>query len=199
MWHVVLKHWKLVFLWAFLIAFVSGGVSWLFPKQYSAESRVIIISRDKSGIDPYTQAKAAERIGEGLSQVMKTTDFYNKVGESAPEIFSQAEWQRLNDRDQRKKWQKDVQGEMVYGTSLLKIVSYGSVQEKALALSQAVSKTLVAHGWEYVGGEVAIKEVDSALVSRLPARPNFLINMGVGFVVGGLLAALWVTRYRGGR
>ncbi len=192
--HLILKHSRLILLWALLIAVLSGGVSWLFPKQYSAESRVIIISRDKNGVDPYTQAKSAQQIGENLSQVMKTTDFYAKVGESAPEIFSESNWKSLSIREQRKKWEKDIHGEMAYGTSLLKITGYGASQVKAAALSKAVTQTVVTHGWEYVGGDVAIKEVDSALVSRLPARPNLILNIAVGFAVGGLLAALWVVR-----
>ncbi len=196
MYSLVFRHWRLIFLWAFLIAILSGAASWLFPKQYSAASRVIIISRDKNGVDPYTQAKSAQQIGENLSQVMKTTDFFAKVAEVSPDVFNQSDWSSLTERDERKKWEKDVQGEMVYGTSLLKITGYAETQQKALVLSRAVTAAVVAHGWEYVGGDVAIKEVDSALVSRLPARPNLLLNITVGFGVGALLAALWIARYK---
>ena len=63
MFHLVAKNIKMVFLWALVLGLVSGIVSLLFPKQYSADSRVLIISRDRTGGDPYTQAKSAERIG----------------------------------------------------------------------------------------------------------------------------------------
>ncbi len=193
---ILLKQSRLIIMWGILIALISVGVSFIFPKQYSAVSRVIIISRDKTGVDPYTQAKAAERVGQDLAQIMKTTDFYGKVASESPDVFSGSEWKNLSDRDSRKKWQKDVQAQMVYGASLLEVTAYALGQEKALALSAAVTKTLVAHGWEYSGGDVAIKQVDSSLVSRLPARPNFIVNAGIGFLVGGFLAALWVVRYR---
>lgn len=183
-------------MWGILIALISTGVSFVFPKQYSAVSRVIIISRDKTGVDPYTQAKAAERVGQDLAQIMKTTDFFGKVVSENADAFSGNEWKNLSDRDSRKKWQKDVQAQMVYGASLLEVTTYALGQDKALALSGAVTKTLVAHGWEYSGGDVAIKQVDSSLVSRLPARPNFIVNAAIGFLVGGFLAALWVVRYR---
>lgn len=194
MYTIIFKHWRLILVWALLVAVLSGGASWLFPKQYSAQSRVIIISRDKNGVDPYTQAKSAQQIGENLAQIMKTTDFYAKVTESAPEIFTDQKWKNLSDRDLRKKWQKDVIGEMAYGTSLLKIIGYGESPDKAIALSKAVSAAVVANGWQYVGGDVAIKEVDSPLATRLPARPNILLNTAVGLAVGALLAALWVVR-----
>jgi capsular polysaccharide biosynthesis protein len=79
---------------------------------------------------------------------------------------------------------------------LLEVTAYALGQDNALALSNAVTKTLVAHGWEYSGGDVAIKQVDSALVSRLPARPNIIVNAAIGLLVGGFLAALWIVRYK---
>ncbi len=194
---LLLKHSKTLIAWGVLVAVISVGVSFIFPKQYSAVSRVIIISRDKTGVDPYTQAKAAERVGQDLAQIMKTTDFYDKVvGENAS-VFQAGSWKNLDDRARRKKWQKDVRAQMVYGASLLEVTAYAVGPDNALALSAAVTKTLAAHGWEYSGGDVAIKQVDSALVSLLPARPNFVLNGAVGFLVGGFLAALWVVRSKG--
>ena len=91
MFHLFFKHSKIIFGWGLLVALLSLGVSLLLPHYYSAESRVIIISRDRSGIDPYTQAKSAERIGENLAQVMGTTDFYAKVVEETPVVESAPE------------------------------------------------------------------------------------------------------------
>ena len=194
---LVLKHSKLIITWGIFVGLVSVGVSFLFPKQYSAVSRVIIISRDKTGVDPYTQAKAAERVGQDLAQIMKTTDFFGKVVGENTLVFDKPEWKNLSDRVRRKKWQKDVRAEMVYGASLLEVTAYALGPDNALTLSNAVTKTLVAHGWEYSGGDVTIKQVDSSLASRLPARPNLIVNAGIGFLVGGFLAALWVVRYKG--
>ncbi len=195
MWQLLSKHWKLVVLWGIIIGLVSLGVSLFFPKQYSAASSVLIISRDRAGIDPYTQAKSAERIGQNLAQVMKTTDFYNKVMENAADV-DQSAWKNLSDREQRKKWQKDVRAEMIFGGSLLRVTAYGKSYDDALALAKSVTQTVTSRGWEYVGGDVALKTVDSPLVSRWPARPNLGLNAAVGVLVGLLLASLWVVRYR---
>jgi len=145
-------------------------------------------------VDPYTQAKAAERIGENLAQVVKTADFYGKVMESNGN-FDRVRWQEMSERARRKEWQKDVQAEVTYGSGLLKITGYGRSQDDATAFTEAVTQTIATRGWEYVGGDVIIKIVNNPLVSRLPARPNFLLNTLVGFVLGGLLAAWWVVRY----
>ncbi len=194
--HLSAKNIKMIFIWALILAVVSGLGSLLFKKQYSAEAQVLIISRDRTGVDPYTQAKSAERIGENLAQVMKTTDFFGKVLENSEGAFDKSRWQGLPDRKQRKEWQKDAQAEMMYNTSILKITAYSNSKDDAVALNKAITQTLVSRGWEYVGGDVALKEVSTPLVSRFIARPNVPANMAAGFLIGGLLAALWLTRYK---
>ena len=190
------EHFKLIILWGIIMALLFGGISLLFPKQYSAETRVLIISRDRSGVDPYTQAKSSERIGENISQLMKTTDFYNKVMSSSTINFDTTLWQNLDERKRREKWEKDVVGAMIYGGSLLQITVYADTKEQAEAFSEVVTKKVVDHGWEYVGGDVFFKQVDNPLVSRLPARPNLIVNSGIGFWVGLVLSGLWIVRYK---
>jgi capsular polysaccharide biosynthesis protein len=194
--HAIRKHLKLIIVWGILLALLSGGVSLLFPMKYSATSQVLIISRDRSGVDPYTQAKSAETIGQNLAQMMKTTDFYNKVITAPAASFDKNRWTALNDRDRRKMWDQDVQGSMVYGTSLLQVVVYSPTASDALALSNAVTGALTQSGWEYVGGDVAVKSVNDPLVSRFPAKPNFILNTSLGFLTGFLLTCLWVVNYR---
>ena len=194
--HTLEKNAKLIFTWGLVFAVLSVGASLFFPKQYSATSQVLIISRDKTGVDPYTQARSAEKIGANLAQVMNTTDFFNKVMNSSAYPFDREPWKNLTDRQQRKKWTKDVQAAMVYGGSLLGINVYSYSQAEAVNLSNAITQTLAAQGWEYLGGDVAIKVVSSPLASRWPARPNLLINAAVGLLVGMLISGLWVLRFK---
>lgn len=190
------KNAKLIITWGLVFAVLSIVVGLFFPKQYSATSQVLIIARDKTGVDPYTQARSAERIGANLAQVMNTTDFYNKVMNSGASLFDREPWKNLTDRQQRKKWAKDVRAAMVYGGSLMEIDVYSSSQEEAVNLSNAITQTIAAQGWEYLGGDVAIKIVSNPLASRWPARPNMLINAGIGFLVGFFISGLWVLRFK---
>lgn len=196
MFHALVKNAKLIFIWGLVFALLSAGASLFFPKQYRAASQVLIISRDRAGVDPYTQARSAERIGANLAQVMKTTDFYNKVMNSAGYPFDRESWKKLDDRQQRKKWTKDVQAAMIYGGSLLGVNIYSYSRAEAVNLSNAITQTLVAQGWEYLGGDVAIKAVSSPLASRWIARPNIFINAIIGFLAGGLISGLWVLRFK---
>lgn len=196
MFNLLEKHAKLILAWGLVFAVLSSAASLFFPKQYLATSQVLIISRDRAGVDPYTQARSAERIGANLAQVMKTTDFYNKVINSNAFSFDRDEWKNLNDRDQRKKWAKDVRAAMVYGASLMNINVYSYSRGEAINLSNAITQTLAAQGWEYLGGDVAIKAISSPLASRWFARPNIFINSAVGLLVGILISSLWVLRYK---
>ncbi len=193
---LIFKHWKAVFFWGLFFAAVGIGASALFPRQYSADSQLLIITQDRYGVDPYTQAKAAERVGENLAQIMSTADFYNKVMESSF-TFNREAWKNMpTERERRKQWQKDVQASVVYGTSLMRVTSYAATQEEAVSLNSAVTQTVTLRGWEYVGGDVVIKTVSAPLSSRWYARPNFAVNGALGFVIGNLLASLWILRYR---
>jgi len=195
MFDILSRNFKLVFTWGVLLAILSSGLSLLFPWKYSAQSQVLIISRDRSGVDPYTQAKSAERIGDNLTQVMQTADFMQKVLETPNASFDKTRWQNLTDRKMRKQWQKDVVGEIQYGSSLMKITVY-SGKDDVLPLANTVTDALVTHGWEYVGGDVALKTVSSPLPSRFIAKPNIILNALLGFLAGVVLSGAWVIKYQ---
>lgn len=183
-------------LWGAIGAALFGGASFLLPLQYSADSSVLLISGSQAGVDPYTQAKSAERIGDNIAQLMATTDFYQKVIESTAVNFDASYWRNLPERDRRKEWPRDVVGTVQYGASILNIKVYAASREEAVAFGEAVTKTIVDRGFEYVGGDVIFKEVDSPLASQLPSRPNFIVNAGIGFWVGVVVSGLWFISYR---
>jgi capsular polysaccharide biosynthesis protein len=183
-------------LWGCILAIVFTGASFLLPLKYSAQSSVLLITRTQAGVDPYTQAKSAERIGENVAQLMATGDFFQKVMETKVDGFDPAGWLNLPERERRKNWPKDVVGTVQYGASILNIKVFADTREQAVAFGAAVTKTVVDRGWEYVGGDVLFKEVDAPLASQLPARPNFAVNAGIGFWVGIVLSGLWFVSYR---
>jgi capsular polysaccharide biosynthesis protein len=192
--HLFFKHWKTILFYGFFAAAISFALCVFVSPKYSAESSVLIISRDRTGVDPYTQSKSAERIGENLAQVMRTSDFMKKTLESSVN-FNKEKWLNLSDRKQRKQWQKDVQAQVAYGTSLLKIVAYGE-KDDVFGLSTAVTETLATRGWEYVGGDIILKTVNPPIVSRWIARPNVALNTVLGFLAGILLSCAYVYKYK---
>ncbi|EKE06835.1 MAG: hypothetical protein ACD_18C00260G0001 [uncultured bacterium] len=185
---------KLIFLVGILVAILSVGVTLLFPLQYRADAQVLIISQSRTGVDPYTVVRSAERVGENIAQVMKTNDFYAKVKDQKNYDIDWSYFENKNEREKRKLWQKTIVPSVVYGTGVLNVSSFHREPAVAEKLANAATDALVARGWEYVGGDVTIKVVNNAVVSKWPVRPNIVLNAMLGFIVGIFLMGLLVVR-----
>lgn len=166
-----------------LVATMSGAITALFPLEYRAETQVFILSRTPAGVDPFTIAKTAERIGANLAQIVYTSSFFDRVMLIAREQVNKEQF-GADDREQRKNWRKTVDVGVVPGTGFLRVAAFHKDPRQAGVIAQAIVSTLVDKGWEYVGGEVQIKAVDNVTLSRFPVRPNILLNIVMGFIIG---------------
>ncbi|OGL88418.1 hypothetical protein A3H75_03265 [Candidatus Uhrbacteria bacterium RIFCSPLOWO2_02_FULL_51_9] len=172
-----------------LVAAMSGALSLLLPLQYRAETQVFILSRTPAGVDPFTLVKTAERIGANLSYIVYTSSFFDRVLTLTRDQIAR-EYFGANDREQRKAWRDSIDVGVVPGTGFLRVAAFHEDPRQAAILAQAVVTTLVDRGWEYVGGEVQIKSVDNVVISRFPVRPNILMNILTGFLIGVFGVAL---------
>lgn len=166
----------------------------LFPREYRADAQVLIISKARNGVDPYTVVKSAERIGENLVQIMQTDDFFRKVTTQASYNLNLSRFEGIAERQKRKRWAKTLQPSVVYGTGVLNISTYATSAGQAEQLAGASAQALVSSGWEYVGGDVAIKVVNDPVVTKWPARPNIFVNALVAFLLSILISATIVAR-----
>lgn len=177
------RSWKTMALVGLLVATMSGAITALFPLEYRAETQVFILSRTPAGVDPFTLAKTAERIGANLAQIVYTSSFFDRVMLIARDQVNKEQF-GADDREQRKNWRKTVDVGVVPGTGFLRVAAFHKDPRQAGVIAQAIVSTLVDKGWEYVGGEVQIKAVDNVVLSRFPVRPNILLNMVIGFIIG---------------
>lgn len=193
---VLMSFWKLILFAGIVAALVVGVVTALFPRQYRADAQVLIISQSRYGVDPYTAAKSAERVGENLVQVMGTNDFYQKVITQSNRQLDLSKFEKLSERAKRKLWQKTLDVSVVYGSSVLNVGAYNTNKEQAKEWAGAVVDVLSSKGWEYVGGDVIIKTVNDPVATNYPVRPNLLLNAFLGFVVGvlGMVATVWKNK-----
>ncbi|PIT86081.1 MAG: hypothetical protein COU33_05130 [Candidatus Magasanikbacteria bacterium CG10_big_fil_rev_8_21_14_0_10_43_6] len=192
--HLLKKNAKVLLLAGMLVGLASLLVSLLFPLQYRADAQVFIISKSRYGVDPYTIVKSAERVGENISQVLKTDDFYQKIITQEGYILDLKQFEGVPERTKRKRWQKTIQSSVVFGTGVLNVSAYHTDPNQAKAFAGAAVDTLVAKGWEYVGGDVTMKVVNKPVVTRLPVRPNVVVNTILGCIVGVLLMGVIVLR-----
>lgn len=185
---------RLIVLAGIIGALVAFLLSIAMPLEYRADAQVLLITQARFGTDPYTAARSSERIGENLAQVMTTNDFYEKV--IAGRDLDLSRYTNVPERTKRKRWQKAVNAGVSYGTGVLNISAYDRKPEAAITLAQAVVDTLVANGYEYIGGGVTIRMVNAPVATRFPARPNIPVNTAAGFVVGVVVMSFLVLRKR---
>ncbi|MCB9798504.1 hypothetical protein H6758_02160 [Candidatus Nomurabacteria bacterium] len=183
----VFHSWKVILVVSILMGILSALVSFLvMEKQYASDAQVLIISKSRYGVDPYTSVKSSERVGENLLQVIKTDDFYGKVLDATTK-FDTSKFENLSDRQRRKAWEKSVDVAVRYGTGVVDIRSYHASPQEANNMAQAIMETLVSKGWEYVGGDVTLKIINKPVATRFAAKPNMVVNGAIGFVVGAFL------------
>ncbi|PIR74560.1 MAG: hypothetical protein COU35_01620 [Candidatus Magasanikbacteria bacterium CG10_big_fil_rev_8_21_14_0_10_47_10] len=186
---VLKKRSKVIFMTGVIVALVTLLISLLFPLQYRADAQVLIISQSRYGVDPYTVVRSAERVGQNISQVVKTTDFFEKVVEQRQLGLDTSRFENVPELTRRQRWEKTIDASVVFGTGVLNVSAYHTNQEQARRYATAAVTALVEKGWEYVGGDVTIKVVNDAVVSKLPVRPNLLLNTVLGFLVGAAAMA----------
>ena len=177
---------------AVLAAAAALLVSAFFPLKYSATTRLLIIPKSSLGVDPYTAVKSAERVSENLAQIIFTTSFFDRVTRAGFNLDLSA-FNNASEIQKRKFWKKMVSPEVLSGTALLGITVFHTDKEQARAWASAIAYTLQTQGFEYTGGNVDIKIVDTPILSRWPVKPNFLMNGFLGLLIGGLLGMIWVA------
>lgn len=175
---------------------IAGGITLLFPLQYRADAQVLILSHARFGVDPYTVVKAGERIGENLSQVIRTEDFFERVKLQQQYQIDWSYFDALPPREKRKAWERTISPSVIYGSSMLSVRVYHPDRMQAAALAGAVADTLVSAHMEYVGGDVSIRMVNSPITTSYPVRPNPLLNAIAAAFVGVLYAAMVIMRRR---
>jgi capsular polysaccharide biosynthesis protein len=193
---IMLKRSRLILLSAFVGLILGAGITLLFPLEYRADAQVYIISKSRYGVDPYTIIRSAERVGENIAQVMGTNDFYDKVMSDTNYSIDRTYFEdpTITEQAKRKRWEKAIQGSVVFGTGTLTVSAYSVSTTQALALAGAAVDTLARRGWEYVGGDVDIKVVNEPVVTRFPVRPNLLVNALLGAVALMIIVTLALLR-----
>lgn len=189
------KRAKIISIVGVVVGVLAMLASFMMPLEYRADAQVLIISQTRYGVDPYTVVRSAERVGENIAQVMETQDFYQKVVAQKRFGLDTSRFEHVPERTQRKRWAKALDGSVVFGTGVLNVSAYHKDPAQAEAFANAAAAALVEKGWEYVGGDVTMKIVNDAVVTRWPARPNVLLNTILGLIVGMvLMSALVLAR-----
>lgn len=185
---------KRVVVYSVLLFLIFGLlITFVKPLEYSSTVSVLIIQKINPNLDAYTAARAAEKLGNNLAEIIHTTSFFDKVRYS--NFALKIDWPE-SEQQKRKTWQNKVEAKMIGETSILEITAYDQDKQEAEKLAQAIVYVLTSEGDEYHGGgeDIIIKPVDTALTSDYPTRPNIILNIIASLfigLVGGCLIVYW--------
>ncbi|HAZ28408.1 MAG TPA: hypothetical protein DCY48_01370 [Candidatus Magasanikbacteria bacterium] len=193
-WSIIKKRSRLILIGGVIIGLLAGGVSFFFPRYYRADAQILILPNSQAGVDPYTIAKSAERIGSNVAEVLPSNDFFQKVMTQGDYGIDKSHFANVSERVKRKRWRETISSSVSFGTGILNVSLYGRSQSQAIALARASVDALVTRGWEYIGKDVVLKVVNDPVATRWPVRPNIPVNMALGFFVGLVGAALVVLK-----
>jgi len=187
------QRWKTVVLFGVLAAVAGAGISFLFPLEYSATTRLLVVQRQLTQSDPYTAIRASEQIADSLGKIIYTTSFFDKVVASKyaidKSIFSNDEIKR------RKQWRKMIATRVERGSGILVVTAYHKDPQQAIQIARAVATVETLDGPAYLGGGyLQVRLVDDPIQSRYPVRPNVPVNALTGFIIGAIVGAAFAMR-----
>lgn len=153
------------------------------PLRYSSTIGVHIIQKTSPAVDVFSALKSAERISTELAVLIYTPAFYDRVMAAGFNIdknsFSPVE------RVKRKQWKNMIDTQVVYGTGILRVVVYHQDQKQATEIARAITYVLTTQAREFTAAQdVEIKMIETPLVSRWPVKPNILLNLAIGVILG---------------
>lgn len=186
------KHSRLIILSGLVAAGFALIGSLFLPVEYRADAQILLVSKTRYGVDPYTAVKSAERVGENLARIVNTDLFFSDVLTQEGFSLDTTKFQGLTKRQQRKKWEDTIEARVIFGTGILDVSAYHTSKEQAVNYANAAMQSMIDKGWEYVGGDVSLQVVNQPVVSPFPARPAFLLNLVVGFFIGTFMMILLV-------
>ncbi len=172
-------------------AVLAMGASFLLRLEYRTSASFIVI-QDQRFADPFTQAKSAEYLAGILTKIVETDSFRKVVFEQSPSV---AQYFSQDESGLRKSWQRSMDVKAVSDTGIVTISAYHELPSAADALVFAIGRALTSDATTYLGDTAQVKlvQIDGPITSRFPVRPNLVLNVLAGAVVGLMVSGTYVV------
>ncbi|MCR4314221.1 MAG: hypothetical protein NUV84_03175 [Candidatus Uhrbacteria bacterium] len=188
----ILFNWHTAAMFGLLGLVLALIISFVQPLKYSSTARLLILQNSGSGTDAYTASRSEERIADNLSTLVYTSTFFDQVMDAGFSI--DASIFPDDPSRQRKEWSRTVKATVARGSGLLSVTAYHRDVDQAEQLVRAIAFVLTDRVGEYTsGGDVSARLVDEPLNSRWPVKPNVIVNVSSGFVLGGFVGMAFVV------
>ncbi|MFH1225967.1 MAG: Wzz/FepE/Etk N-terminal domain-containing protein [bacterium] len=191
-WYNFKMHWWLVLLLVVLITGLAFTLTIIQPLKYRSTAQVLVGLRFQPGMETSTASKSAEYLSNLLSEVVYSGSFMKEVLKS-PNITDDY---GQNPMKRKKNWVRAIRTKVIGDTGIIVIDAYHQNQAQAGQLAQVVAKVLIDQSSQYhgQGNQVFVRLLDEPLTTNYPVKPNLILNVIFGFIIGWLfgLAVIYI-------
>lgn len=175
--------WKAMVVIFIMIIGITVLITFLQPFEYKASARFLVVPVQEQSFDAFEAAKAAERFGETLSQIVYTSAFSEMVLSSDIDTFDHSRFS-TNETAKRKEWTQKIQTQVARETGMITVDVFDENSTQAEGILQAISFFVTTQSEQYhgAGKNIRVEVVDSPLTSEKPVRPNVFLNIFISFV-----------------
>ncbi|MEI8361590.1 MAG: Wzz/FepE/Etk N-terminal domain-containing protein [bacterium] len=188
-----LKHKRKVF-WIIvvLVFLMSFVVTILQPLKFGSESQVLVSQKVEPGTDVYTISKSNEYLSSSLAKVISSNAFFNDTMDSDSEIDKS--YFSTDLKGQIEMWRKTVEANTLSDSGIIVINVYHTDRYQAEQIARAINNTLKTKGSNYFnsGTGLYVRVLDEPIVSTWPVKPNILVNLLSGLLLGFSLGLFYV-------
>ncbi len=186
--NIIKNHWQTIIIITLAMVILSLVLTIIRPLEYQTRVDLLIISKQSANMDAYQSARASEKLAQNLGSVIKTKSFLNQVLQTNFGIAS-SELPK-DEKELRKVWQDKISTQLLPESNILRVDVYDENKIQSNRIGKAVSYVLTNQANEYhgSGSDVSIKIVNEPLTSNYPMRPNIILNLFLGLIVGLILS-----------
>ena len=181
--NLVKKRKQTILIITVLFLIVVALITFTRPLKYSATSQLLVVQNYGPNTDAYNVSRSNQFLSNLLAQVVYSDSFYEKVQASG---FNLASNFSADPNQRKKEWSQTVYTKAVADTGMIIIKTYHQDKKIADRLNQAIAFTLITKHGQYhgLGDSVQVKIIDNSTLSNWPVKPNVILNLLLGLIVG---------------
>lgn len=172
--------------------FLVLGLSFLQPFLYKSSFSILIVQDAKEATDVYTAIKSADKLGNLLQRIVKTTEFFDSTMSSSYKV-SKDDFS-IVEKIKREQWNKMIDVKPVEEAGILEFDIYYKTKEGAEEYANAIADALINKSSKFYGASnvIKIRIINAPLTSENVAKPEILLNVIFGLLFGTFCGLFYV-------
>lgn len=175
-----------------LVGAVSFSVLILKEENFKVGTEYLIVQNNTNSQDFYTLSKSAEYVGRILNEGVYSELFINEVVKTGK---VNSEFLPFDKKDRLEEWGKSIQISRNPDLGIMSIEVLNDNQKQAVAISEAISEVLTMKNHLFRGNmqDIDVRVLSGPVSEKNPSVGNLVSASVGGFVLGVLLAMLWIV------